>query len=230
MTHAFTPQAAADYDARIPALVPGYDLAGNLAAALLCDLLPDGARILVAGCGTGAELARLVRANASWRFIALDPSPAMLVRARERMAASGDGERVVWVEAPLGAADLPACDAALAFLVDHFVPDDGARARFFAALAQPLAGGAPALLFHYSDGPWTGAYGRWLAMAESGQKADAILGLIATRWHLLTPERRTALLEQAGFSAPRRFLSALGYEGVLALRNTAELASCPASW
>ncbi len=215
----FPPDAASDYDVRIPRLVPGYGLAGELATAILTRLLPDGARILVAGCGTGSELARLAAANASWRFVGLDPSPAMLARAQARLAASKDEARVQWVAAPLGASDLPPCDAALAFLVDHFIPDDGARAGFLAALAAPLRPGASALLFHHAGGRWDGAYGQWLRMQDGADDPDAVIARIAAKWHPLAPDRRRVLLAEAGFGAPHVFFSALAYEGIITVRG-----------
>lgn len=217
---AFTAAAAADYDVRIPRLVPGYELAQDLAAAILADELADDARILVAGCGTGGEMLRLAQENAGWHFTGLDPARAMLDHARARLAESGHTGRVDWVEAELGgpgsAALAPGHDAALAFLVDHFIPDDGARAGFFKALASAVKPGAPVLVFHHDAGDWTPIYRRWL-LARGFEKAaaQAVLTRIEKLWHPLSPERLCTLLDDAGLVPPRTFLRALSYRGLI---------------
>lgn len=216
---AFTAAAAADYDVRIPRLVPGYDLAQDMAAAILADELMDDARILVAGCGTGGEILRLAGENAGWRFTGLDPAHAMLVHARARLAEAGHAQRVQWKEAELGGPGseevAPDHDAALAFLVDHFIADDGARAGFFRALAAGVKPGAPVLLFHYDAHEWPGPYLHWLrARGFEDAAAQAVLTRIDMLWHPLPSERLDALLNEAGLEPPRTFLRALSYRGL----------------
>jgi ubiquinone/menaquinone biosynthesis C-methylase UbiE len=56
-----------------------------------------GERVLEIGCGTGAVTGRLVEAGA--RVTALDQDPAMLERARDRLAAAGAApDAVAWLE------------------------------------------------------------------------------------------------------------------------------------
>ena len=83
----FPDAAAADYDRRILTLVPGYQFAQALLTATLAQTLPNDATLLLAGCGTGSELAALATANAScWRFSAVEPSAGMLAAARAKAA------------------------------------------------------------------------------------------------------------------------------------------------
>lgn len=217
---AFTAAAAADYDVRIPRLVPGYELAQDLAATILAEELTDDARILVAGCGTGGEILRLAEENPGWLFTGLDPARAMLEHARARLTEKGHAGRVTWVESELGGeaseTALPNHDAALAYLVDHFIPDDGARAGFFHALAAGVKPGAPVLVFHHDAQDWTSAYRHWLlACGFEKPAAQAVLTRIDTLWHPLAPERLNALLDEAGLEPPRTFLRALSYHGLI---------------
>src|SRR3546814_12481871 len=55
--------------------------------------LPDDARLLGVGAGTGAEIAHLAQRFPGWRFLALDPSPAMLDACRTRAERDGFADR-----------------------------------------------------------------------------------------------------------------------------------------
>jgi SAM-dependent methyltransferase len=71
---------AACYDL-VAGLAPYQDTLDEVVAAL--DLRP-GMRVLDAGCGTGALEARLVQRHPDVEVVAVDASPAMLARARQR--------------------------------------------------------------------------------------------------------------------------------------------------
>ena len=71
---------AACYDL-VAGLAPYRDMLDEVVAAL--DLRP-GMRVLDAGCGTGALEARLVERHPDVEVVAIDASPAMLARARQR--------------------------------------------------------------------------------------------------------------------------------------------------
>lgn len=80
------------YDAGMRLLTLGR--ASRLHAALAEAAAPEpGARVLEIGCGTGAVTERL-RARGA-KVVALDQSPEMLARARERL---GDAPGVEWLE------------------------------------------------------------------------------------------------------------------------------------
>lgn len=83
------------YDAGMRALTLGR--VSRLHDALARAAAPaPGARVLEIGCGTGALTALLVARGA--RVTALDQSPEMLERARERLARAGAADAVTWLE------------------------------------------------------------------------------------------------------------------------------------
>lgn len=135
----FPDAAAADYDRRILTLVPGYQFAQALLTATLAQTLPNDATLLLAGCGTGSELAALATANASWRFSAVEPSAGMLAAARAKAEAAGYAQRVSFQPTLLQQAPQTRHDAAVCSLVLHFIADDGAKLDFLQQLAQRLS-------------------------------------------------------------------------------------------
>jgi ubiquinone/menaquinone biosynthesis C-methylase UbiE len=81
------------------AYVHGYDARENERlqdqAGTLVELLhhdtryPDGARVLEAGCGVGAQTVTLARKSPGARFVSIDISPQSVDEARRRVAATG---------------------------------------------------------------------------------------------------------------------------------------------
>lgn len=96
-------------------------------AALLRTFRP-GTRLLEIGCGTGEEA--LALAKGGMRIVATDPSESMLDVARRKAAATGLGDRVVFV--PLAARELDDLQPAGA------APFDGAYASFSLAYEPDL--------------------------------------------------------------------------------------------
>lgn len=221
----FTQNSAADYDVRIARLVPGYELLHGLTACMLAADLPKTgpADILIAGLGTGRELADLAVRGPAWRFTAVDPSAPMLEAARSRAAAGGYADRLT-----VHATEMQACtlraphDAAIALLSAHFVADDGRRAAFLKALARPLRAGAPLLLVDLADpaGVFGGAYRGWaLAQGMDEQAAAAMFGRLSSNFHPIDEARLAALLADADCGPPIKYFQALGYCGYRSRRN-----------
>lgn len=175
--------AAARYDRIAQLLIPGYSSLARLGVALLATSplgATPGASILVAGCGTGAELLEARRQRPDWRLTAIDPSPAMLAAARERLASEpglrgegfvgegnvgegsrGEGNRgegsggegIRWQDTRLEDLDpTTGFDGALAVLVLQGLPDDGSKLRFLTALARSLRPGGQVLLVDLMQG------------------------------------------------------------------------------
>lgn len=219
----FTAKAAADYDRRIPRLVPGYDLFHALVPSLLASLVPNGGQILVMGAGTGREILALARQRRDWHLTAVDPSAAMLARARQRLGRLRLGKRVTYHvgDAASFRGDI-AQDAALSLLVGHFIADDGQRLGFLTGLAANLAAGAPLILVELAEmgSDALAFYHQWAL--DQGNEPVAVAAMFArfrAHYHLLTPSRLADLLDHAGFTRPEPFFQAFGFRGVIAHRR-----------
>lgn len=142
----FQQQGAAEYDSRIGTLVPGYDALHQTSAALLKARLPDTAKVLVVGAGTGTEVLALAVQNPHWQVCALEPSADMLAIARQKCTAQGL-VNVAFVEGYVDTLPaVPAFDAVLCLLVMHFVATVADKQAMLVQMASRLVCGAPLLL------------------------------------------------------------------------------------
>ena len=204
-------------------VIPGYGSLARLSVALLAASPvagASGAEVLVAGCGTGAELLEAVAQRSDWRLTALDPSADMLQEARERL---GEQASIQWqqstVEALVDEAGMAGRFAgALSVLVLQSLPDDGCKLAFLTALARCLQPGAQLVLVDLMqtslpsledqlDQAWRGF------QRASGLDASSQEGL-----HPIGLARLTSLVNAAGFGDPARVFQALGFEGFLLQR------------
>lgn len=132
-------------------VIPGYSSLARLSVALLAAspvAQADGVEVMVAGCGTGAELLEAMAQRPDWRLTALDPSAEMLQEARQRL---GEQATVQWrqstVESLVDEAGMAGRFAgALSVLVLQSLPDDGSKLAFLTALARCLQPGAQLVL------------------------------------------------------------------------------------
>lgn len=212
--HDFT-AGAGDYERRIRTLVPGYDTLHELSAAVLRAQLPDAARVLCVGAGTGEEIARLASAGPQWQVVGCDPSPDMLVQASARLARDGVLDRVALTEGEVGSVPpAPLFDAATLILVLHFLKDDAARAALLGAIAARLKSGAPLLLASlYRDGDAAAVLDAWTALQVlCGLPREAVEARMAPRLAEARPvgdAELEAALAGAGFGPPTRYFQGL---------------------
>jgi tRNA (cmo5U34)-methyltransferase len=133
---------AATYDERFARLAP-FRNAMLLVARIALAELPERARVLCVGAGTGTELIALADAFPHRRFAAVEPAPAMLEVCRERVAQAGLASRCELFRGYLH--EMPETepfDAATCLLVSQFVTDPTARTALFAEIARRLRPGA----------------------------------------------------------------------------------------
>ena len=220
------------YDLIVQQLVPGYASLARLSVALLA-VSPlagrDGAAVLVAGCGTGAELLEARCQRPDWQLCAIDPSATMLGIARQRLeqtaaaaAAGADGSAAIdWRQTTVEALDaVDRFDGALSVLVLQSLPDDGSKLTFLSALARSLKPGGQLVLVDLMapersplqqqvDAAWLGF------QSASGITADAAVAGLNQGVHPIGANRLAALTEAAGLSDPAPIFQALNVQGFL---------------
>jgi len=223
----FDQEKAASYDTRFAKLSPIGGALHLLAAGVL-EELPGDARVLCVGAGTGAEILALGNRFPGWRFVAVEPSGAMLDLCRGKLAEAGVADRCEFHEGYLDSLpETKAFHAATSILVSHFLVDLDQRRKFFEEISERLVVGGMLVsvdlcggeneemdlrlfevwkrLFGISgmDGEqiaqFTAAYGRDVAVSSAG----AIEELIAS----------------AGFEEPVAFFQAVLMRGWFARRS-----------
>ena len=116
---------------------------------------PDGAEVLEAGCGTGAQTVALARCSLGARITAVDLSAASLAAAQARVAAEGIGN-VVFRQADIVDPPFPSASfdhAFVCFVLEHLA-DPGAVLASLRRLLRPggtitvIEGDHGSTLFH----------------------------------------------------------------------------------
>jgi tRNA (cmo5U34)-methyltransferase len=185
--------------------------------------LPDAARVLVAGAGTGAEARFLAPIFPRWRFTLVDPSAAMLDVGRRHAVAEGFADRCEFHAGLVSSLAAEPFDAATSVLVSHFLTDAAARQAYFAEIAARLKPGG--LLFNADlcADPEHPSFGSvmdlWLSLA--GLPDDRKVSFRTAFGRGLAahgPAEVEAMIARAGFSAPAPCFQAALVRGWMAVR------------
>lgn len=226
VTNPVDPSFQAGYDRIVQQLIPGYASLARLAVALLAagpTAGVSGAEVLVAGCGTGAELLEAVAQRPDWRLTAIDPSAAMLAVAQQRLK---DADAVDWRQCTAESLQEEGRFAgALSVLVLQSLPDDGSKLAFLSALSRSLEPGGQLVLVDLMRPSLSGleeqVEAAWLGFQRaSGTPAlEEEWGPLTQALHPIGVARLTALVNAAGFGDPARIFQALDVEGFLLQRR-----------
>lgn len=208
-------------------MAPGYDKQWERTAPInqclyfllesVFAALPEDARILCVGAGTGSEILHLAHRFPGWRFTAVEPARGMLDVCRRRADEAGIAERCEFHEGYLDS--LPAgasYQAATSFLVSQFILDQTARSAFFEQIAERLVPGgmlASSDLSTEQDAPGYDDLLRvWQRTITPTDVSDEGLRRMKATYAkdvaVLPSDQVEAILRAGGFEAPRTFFQA----------------------
>ena len=222
----FNKEQAANYDGRFRKLAPMQDALHLLTSAVLAEL-PEEARILCVGAGTGAEIMALAERFPGWHFTAVEPAGAMLDVFRGKAAEAGIAERCSFHEGYLES--LPETEpfhAATSFLVSQFLLTAQARRGFFEGISNRLLPGgclvSTDLSSDRASGDYQELFSAWVRLqAATGiplENLEKLREVYGRDVAVSTPHYVEAIISSAGFGKPVQFYQSLLIRGWFARR------------
>ncbi len=210
----FENERATDYDQFVEKWIPNYHYFMDHLPNLLIETDPK--ELLVVGCGTGNEILRFARSQVEWRITGIDPSPDMIVQAREKLK---DCDKVELIEGLI--TDLSAdkkYNAATLLLVLHFIEDNGNKQQMLKAIANRLVAGAKLVMLDMTGDKQQirdnlQVLKLLLPEGVDKQEISERLNRIENKFFTVSEERLSELLQEAEFEKPLRFFQSSIYMG-----------------
>ncbi|GGD14105.1 class I SAM-dependent methyltransferase [Aquisalinus flavus] len=221
----FDGERAASYDAQL-ANVEAMHEALILGIRVVLAQLPDDARILCVGAGTGTEIVALARHFPGWHFTALDPAGAMLDVCRDKIAKAGLSARCQFHHGFLETLPQTApYHAATCLLVSHFFVDRPARRDFLSGIRDRLGPGGVLVTSDLSADasapgydPLMDAWIRFMQLSGKGPDRETYQQNIGKAVGLLPARDIEDLLIEAGMEMPFEFFRMLMIAGFISCR------------
>jgi tRNA (cmo5U34)-methyltransferase len=213
----FGEDQAAAYDQRFIKLAPLREALHLMMKSLLSEL-PENARVLCVGAGTGLELADLAQRFPGWSFTAVEPSAPMLRICRQRAEKDGITARCTFHEGYLDSLPLgEKFDAATSLLVSHFILRREDRLSYFQQIASHLHPGGCLVSADLSGDIGSDKYEQqmatWLQMMRltdiTPEQAENMRAAYAKDVAILPPAEVEAIIVDSGFHPPMQFLQTM---------------------
>lgn len=215
----FSEELAQAYDQRNSALAP---IAQSLhfLTRLALETLPQTARVLCVGVGTGAEIPALTHHRPQWRFTGVDPSAEMLAVGRHRLEAAGVMDRCHLLHGYVDDVAERDFDVVISLLVVHFVKAE-LRAPFYRAIHDRLRPGGRFVSAEISCDLNGEAFPK---MLDDWKQVQALMGatyaslaalpeMLRDVLSVLSAPATEALWKEAGFPVPVPFFQAFMIRG-----------------
>ena len=206
-----------------PAFAPEHAGLMQMIGVLLGETMPEDGTILVVGAGGGLETRYLAGVEPQWRFVGVDPAPAMLDLARATAGKVAE-DRMTLIKGTVADAPEGPFDAATCILVLGLVPNDGGKLDLLRQVRRRLRPGAPLVLVDQCldrNAPdFPKRLDRYAAYAlRSGVEGNVVARAragVAALDSMVSVQRNEQLLAEAGLGDIELFYLAMAWRGWLA--------------
>jgi len=216
-TLVFDQEFASSYDRRFVKLAPMHN-ALHLLIRMVLSEVPNDARVLCVGVGTGSELIDFAQTFPQWKFTAVEPAAPMLDICRQKAEEYGIASRCTFHEGYLDS--LPASDpfhAATCLLVSHFFIQQEERRNFFRQIAARLLPDGYLVSSDLASDMSSSAYQSllevWVRMLINpempAEEIEKFLTSYGRDVALLPPQEVEAIIASSGFDTPVLFFQTL---------------------
>jgi tRNA (cmo5U34)-methyltransferase len=225
----FGREMAANYDKGNAVFAPMRDALNFLIHAIFANL-PNDAKILCVGVGTGSEAIDLAQAFPKWRFTLVEPAAPMLDICRQRVEDLGITSRCTFHEGYLDS--LPGSDtfdAATCLFVSQFLLQPEERRNFFHQIAVRLRSQGylinADIAYDRSASTYPELLDIWLQiMTSAGMPVEMVRARISAAYGrdvaVIPPSEVTSIIAAGGFEPPVLFFQTLLMHAWYARRNT----------
>ena len=212
----FENERATGYDQFVETWIPNYEYFLDCLPKLLSQTKEK--ELLVVGCGTGNEIARFAEAPYPWRITGIDPSPEMIVQAKDKLAGYDNIRLFEGLVSDLNIEKK--YNAATLLLVLHFLEDDGNKLNLLKGIADRLVAGSKFVLLDITGGKRQikqsiDVLRLLLPKGIDETQINFRLNRIENELFAISEERLSELLQEAGFEQPQRFFQSSIYMGWL---------------
>jgi tRNA (cmo5U34)-methyltransferase len=212
-TIVFDQERASNHDKQFAKLAPMRN-GLHMSICMVLSELPDDARILCVGVGTGTELIYLARHFPQWQFTAVEPSTPMLDICRQKAEEHGIASRCTFHEGYLDS--LPPSDtfdAATCILVSHFITQLEERRNLFRQIGARLRPNGYLVSSDMASDMSTPAYKSLLAVTRQmfqyaqmpAGEIEKIIGAYGRDVAILPPQEVADMIASSGFDSPVLF-------------------------
>lgn len=217
-----------EYDKSMRLYCGAYEEIFKITHSCLRARLPETARLLVVGAGTGMEICEFAPLNPGWSFCGVDPSADMLALAGRKLSERSLANHIELKKGYVDELEDDAqFDGATCVLVMHFLKDDGSKRALLESIGRRLKRGAPLVLIDGFGEPGNAEFeeakAAWkqypiLHGVPGGAVEKAFRDVIMKMVQFVPEARIFDLLKTAGFTRTFRYYSGFLYGGWMSYR------------